>query len=567
MSGMIGAILHPNPQKAMVVGLGTGSTAGWLAAVPSMERVDVVELERSILKVAEMCAPVNHHALENPKLHITIGDGRELLLTTRERYDLIVSEPSNPYRAGVAGLFTREFYQSVEHCLRPGGVFLQWVQAYDVDDRTIEIFYRTLGSVFGVIESWQTQEGDLLLMASREPLPYDVTQLRNRLNEEPFKSALTAAWRARTVEDFLGRYIGNTNVATALQNLQPWPLNTDDRTVIEFALARSLSTSNGFRLANLRDSAHLAQCDRPNISNGDLDWDRVNEAKLSFFPMLDPGPQTGALHSEEQRARAAAMFAYMTGDLVHAKQAWRSQAQKPSTLPELTMVAQILAGEGDNAAVPYIEELAKSRPSDAEGIRAELFFQQNDKTHAADHLVNFFQMAHHDPWIDREVLGRSMNRAETIANSGVSKETAQRFYEALKTPLCVWNAETDRLIKLLSISRRLDGAVAGKYSASAFEAMEPNLFWTRNFLETRNNAYRATQNGNTIQATQDLDQFMENEAFTADAVALAKVFKSSTREAAGYASEKQTRSGKPNSAFIRYRFTRLLTLTAIESTP
>src|SRR4051812_711431 len=113
MSGMVGAVLHPKPQKAMVVGLGTGSTAGWLAAVPTMQRVDVVELEPGIRKVAEMCAPVNHHALENPKLHVHIGDGRELLLTTRQKYDVVVSEPSNPYRAGVAGLFTREFYQSV----------------------------------------------------------------------------------------------------------------------------------------------------------------------------------------------------------------------------------------------------------------------------------------------------------------------------------------------------------------------------------------------------------------------------------------------------------------------
>ena len=114
MSGLIGAALHPNPQSSMIIGLGTGSTAGWLAAVPTMQRVDVVELERSILRVAEACAPVNHQALSNSKLNVIIGDGREILLTSKQQYDLIVSEPSNPYRAGVAGLFTREFYQSIE---------------------------------------------------------------------------------------------------------------------------------------------------------------------------------------------------------------------------------------------------------------------------------------------------------------------------------------------------------------------------------------------------------------------------------------------------------------------
>jgi spermidine synthase len=96
MSGMIGAALHPRPTKSLAVGLGTGSTAGWLAAIPSMERVDAVELEPVVLKVAEACAPVNDNALLNPKLHVTIGDARELLLTTRDKYDIVVSEPSNP---------------------------------------------------------------------------------------------------------------------------------------------------------------------------------------------------------------------------------------------------------------------------------------------------------------------------------------------------------------------------------------------------------------------------------------------------------------------------------------
>lgn len=538
MAGMIGATLHPNPEKALVIGLGTGSTAGWLAAVPSMQRVDVVELERSILKVAESCAAVNHHALENPKLHVTIGDGRELLLTSRQKYDLIVSEPSNPYRAGIASLFTREFYQSVERRLQPGGIFLQWVQAYDVDDRTIGIFYRTLGSVFGVIESWQTQEGDLLLMASRQPVSYDIASLRARLNQDPFRSALIAAWQGRSAEDFLAHYIGDPSVAKALASLQPWPLNTDDRTVIEFALARSLSTANGFRLGSLRNGAHAVQCDRPNVAHGELDWERVKEAKLSFFPTLRLGDQSENPHSEQLTTRADAMAAFRSEDFSRAKQLWYSQSEKPITLPELNMLAQALANEGDNAAIPYIDELQKWQPSDAVGIRAQLSFHQNNKAQATDQLIEFFQMAQEDPWTDRALISRSLNRAETMAKSDQSKKMAERFYEVLKTPFSVWNAETERLIKLLSIGRYLDGNSAGKYSADIIEAMEPNLFWTRSFLELRNNAYRAVHYTKSAEATRDLTQFVNNEAFTADTAALAKVLKSETAGAIGYATEK-----------------------------
>ncbi len=137
MSGMAGAILHPEPKRVLVIGLGTGSTAGWLGAIPGVERVDVVELEPAVLEIARRCAAVNQNVLENPKVKIHIGDAREVLLTSPEKYDLIFSEPSNPYRAGIASLFTAEFYAAVTERLAADGIFLQWLQAYDIDGEAI----------------------------------------------------------------------------------------------------------------------------------------------------------------------------------------------------------------------------------------------------------------------------------------------------------------------------------------------------------------------------------------------------------------------------------------------
>ena len=123
MAGLVGAILHREPKRALVIGLGTGSTAGWLGQVPEMERVEVVELEPAVREVARVCAPVNHNALENPKVHLHIGDAREVLLTTPEKYDIVFSEPSNPYRAGIASLFTEEFLRSGKAAPRDGRHF------------------------------------------------------------------------------------------------------------------------------------------------------------------------------------------------------------------------------------------------------------------------------------------------------------------------------------------------------------------------------------------------------------------------------------------------------------
>ncbi|HUR82288.1 MAG TPA: fused MFS/spermidine synthase, partial [Thermoanaerobaculia bacterium] len=181
MMGVLAAALHPRPESALVVGLGTGSSAGWLGAIPSMQHVDVVELEPVVLDVARVCSGVNANVLANPKVRIEIGDAREVLLTSDRRYDVIASEPSNPYRAGIASLFTREFYAASRARLRPHGVFAQWVQTYAVHPETVRTIYATLTGVFPHVQTWWTTGGDLVLIASAEPIVIDANALRARL--------------------------------------------------------------------------------------------------------------------------------------------------------------------------------------------------------------------------------------------------------------------------------------------------------------------------------------------------------------------------------------------------
>ena len=161
-----------------------------MAPIPSIERVDVVELEPLILDVARACATVNQDVMNNPKVRITIGDAREALLTSRERYDLIVSEPSNPYRAGIASLFTQEFYRAATDRLTDDGVFVQWIQAYEIDTPTLRTVYATLASVFPQVETWHTNPGDIVLVASKQRRTHRVSDLARRIAEEPYKSAL-----------------------------------------------------------------------------------------------------------------------------------------------------------------------------------------------------------------------------------------------------------------------------------------------------------------------------------------------------------------------------------------
>ncbi|HYV45801.1 MAG TPA: fused MFS/spermidine synthase, partial [Myxococcaceae bacterium] len=179
MSGLLGAMLHPDPKSALVIGMGTGETAGWLGKVPGLDRVDVVEIEPAIEEVARRCALVNERVLENPKVHVVYEDAREVLLTSRAKYDIIFSEPSNPYRAGIASLFTREFYEAVKERLSSRGMLVQWIQAYEVDPRTVQTLMATLVAVFPQVELWHTNGADMLVVARAEQGTYSAQRLRD----------------------------------------------------------------------------------------------------------------------------------------------------------------------------------------------------------------------------------------------------------------------------------------------------------------------------------------------------------------------------------------------------
>ncbi len=240
MLALIGSILHPNPRHSLVIGLGTGSSAGWLGAVPSMERVDVVELEPIVLDIARQSRAVNHDVLNNPKVHVRIGDAREVLLTTSQTYDLIASEPSNPFRAGIASLFTQEYYRAASDRLTDDGLFLQWLQAYGVDASAVRTVYATMASVFPSVETWQTRGGDIVLVGAKRAPVYDAARIAARIEEEPYKEALRVAWRSSGLQGFLGRYLAGDRLARAIGSAPSVQINTDDRNIVEFGFARSL---------------------------------------------------------------------------------------------------------------------------------------------------------------------------------------------------------------------------------------------------------------------------------------------------------------------------------------
>jgi tetratricopeptide (TPR) repeat protein len=224
-------------------------TASALTRYPELERLDCVEIEPAVLGAAPVLTQLNRNVLKDPRVHIIYDDARNFLLTTHERYDLIVSEPSNPWIAGVASLFTREFYHAAQAHLEHGGAFVQWVQAYSLFPEDLRMVLATFLSEFQGGTLWHGNAADLILMApstsSSEILSRTRTLYPNPLLHDDFKQL--------GMDEPAGLFAFYMLGDAALRKFSSEaPLNTDDLTLLEYHAPRSLLTQ-GLEAENRRD--------------------------------------------------------------------------------------------------------------------------------------------------------------------------------------------------------------------------------------------------------------------------------------------------------------------------
>lgn len=508
MSGLIGAALHREPKRALVVGLGTGSTAGWLGVVPSMERVDVVELEPAILRVARDCAPVNQAVLDNPKVHVSIGDAREVLLTTKERYDLIFSEPSNPYRAGIASLFTQEFYQASAKRLGEGGVFLQWLQAYDVDGQTVRTVYATLGSVFPHVETWLSDAGDLILLASLGPVEYDAGALRRRLAEEPYRSALANVWRVTDLEGFLAHHVANDALTRAILEQERGSVGTDDRNPLEFSFARTVGREASFDERQVFEVAVHRREDRPDV-RGKVDWALVDDLRMAMFVANEREPLVLARYTDVQVRWADAWSRWRGGDPGPWLAMWEATKIAPRSLLDLEIQAEGFAELGDDRALSPIAALRPFQPVEASAFLARFHARKGKLPEAVDAAVAAIEGYRTDPWSEPRIMARFLDLAVELG--AADKAQGKRLFEALGAPFAVRLAEEDRLKARVRLAARVD--FRGLCPA-AYGDFEPHVPFRHGFLKKRLECWAMHGDPRKAAAERDLAMFLDDETIT-----------------------------------------------------
>jgi spermidine synthase len=199
MLGHMPALLHPNPRSVLVVGFGAGVTAGSFVLHPEVKRIVICEMEHMIPPVAtRFFAKENNNVLHDPRVEMIYDDARHYVLTTREKFDVITSDPIHPWVKGSATLYSKEYFELVKQHLNPGGIVTQWVPLYESDLSTVKSELATFFDVFpnGTIWGNDTAGGgyDTVLLGQAEPTKIDVDQLQEKL-ERPDQARVAQSMR------------------------------------------------------------------------------------------------------------------------------------------------------------------------------------------------------------------------------------------------------------------------------------------------------------------------------------------------------------------------------------
>jgi spermidine synthase len=223
--GTLPLAVHPDPRRGLVVGLGGGVTPGALSDDPGLD-LDVVELSPQVVEGARFLADVNGDINERSNVDIRVDDGRNYLLTTDQRYDVITADLIQPQHAGAGKLWSVEYWELAKGALAPGGMMIQWVPTDRARDH--ELIVRSFLDVFPHVTAWA---GGSMLVGSMEPLTIDPTAYERRLAEPGVGDALASVGLGSVEElrsaftagrDGLERYAGTG------------PLLTDDRPRLEY---------------------------------------------------------------------------------------------------------------------------------------------------------------------------------------------------------------------------------------------------------------------------------------------------------------------------------------------
>jgi hypothetical protein len=226
---------NPDAKDVFILGLGSGITGGAILGHP-IEHLTIAENCEPIIRAAKYFTRWNRGVLTNAMTKIVCEDARTFLKLNPKKYDVIITQPSNPWMAGVGSVFSREYYELGASRLNEGGIMAQWFHVYDMHDGIVSLVLRTFGSVFPHIEIWDSGSGDLILLGSMKPWESDPSVYR-RLFERPAPRSDFERIGISSPEAFWARQLASQQTAFAIAGRGP--IQSDLFPVLEYEAPRA----------------------------------------------------------------------------------------------------------------------------------------------------------------------------------------------------------------------------------------------------------------------------------------------------------------------------------------
>jgi spermidine synthase len=246
--GAMPLLVREHTDDVLLIGLGSGVTLGTVEQFP-VKRVTCVELEPAVIEASRHFEDVNNHPLDDPRLRMISNDGRNFIYTTDEKFDVIVSEPSNPWVTGVANLFTLEYFKRGAERLKDDGLFSQWLQIYEMSPDDVRTLIATFRAAFPQVYLFRGAEGDLMLLGSKSERRLDLSVLKSHF-DDPKVGAELKRISTTTAGEIISRfYLGPAEVTNLSAGAR---LNTDDNALIEFNAPRRVGTAEETVVRNLK---------------------------------------------------------------------------------------------------------------------------------------------------------------------------------------------------------------------------------------------------------------------------------------------------------------------------
>jgi spermidine synthase len=234
--GILPALYCPQAKNALIVTFGSGIVAGTVAGLPGMESVDCVEICKEAFNAARNFSNENHDVLNNPRIRFVVNDGRNYVLTTDKKFDIISADATHPTSSDSWVLYTKEFYRLCSAKLRDNGVMCQWIPLHGVLERDYKIILRTFHSVFPFVSVYYSggtkTSGHTLLLGSKSPMKVDFSRAEKLLDDSRVREDLTRVNVLSVYDLFNGLLMDQDAIDRFTAGV---PCNTDDKPCIVFS--------------------------------------------------------------------------------------------------------------------------------------------------------------------------------------------------------------------------------------------------------------------------------------------------------------------------------------------